>query len=51
MPTKFEWDENKKYKNILKYGISFNDVAMIFADRDALSICYEDNSVLNKTIF
>jgi len=41
---KFEWDENKDHKNILKHGISFEDAALIFSDKDSLSIYDEDNS-------
>jgi uncharacterized DUF497 family protein len=41
---KFEWGENKNHKNILKHGISFKDAALIFTDKNSLSIYDEDNS-------
>jgi len=41
---KFEWDETKNHKNILKHRISFEDAALIFTDKNSLSIYDEDNS-------
>ena len=35
---KFEWDESKNKKNIVKHGISFENAAFVFTDKDALSI-------------
>jgi len=42
---KFEWDENKNHRNLLKHGISFEDAALIFTDKNSLSIYDEYNSV------
>ena len=41
---KFEWDENKNQKNFFKHGVSFEDAALIFTDKNSLSIYDEDNS-------
>ncbi len=41
---KFEWDENKNHKNLIKHGISFDEAALIFTDKNSLSIFDEDNS-------
>jgi len=41
---KFEWDENKNRKNLLKHGISFDEAVLIFSDKDSLSIYDEYNS-------
>lgn len=31
----FEWDENKAARNLKKHGISFDDAALVLADKDA----------------
>ena len=40
---KFECDENKNHKNLLKHGISFENAALIFTDKNSLSIFDEYN--------
>ena len=37
MHTRFEWDENKAFKNLTKHHVSFETTARVFADPFALS--------------
>lgn len=41
---KFEWDHHKSEINKKKHKISFENAALIFADKDSLSIYDEDHS-------
>jgi len=41
---KFEWDENKNLKHIRSYGISFEEAAFVFSDKDAISLFDDDHS-------
>jgi uncharacterized DUF497 family protein len=34
----FEWDENKNINNQKKHGISFEEAAYVFSDRENISI-------------
>jgi hypothetical protein len=43
---KFEWDEKKNSTNLLKHNISFNDAALIFTDKNSLSLFDDENSEL-----
>jgi uncharacterized DUF497 family protein len=40
----FEWDEAKNRTNIKKHGVSFNEAATIFADKNILSLPDEEHS-------
>jgi uncharacterized DUF497 family protein len=37
MELRFEWDDSKSALNIRKYGISFEEAALVFSDPN----CYE----------
>ena len=41
---KFEWDENKNLKNIKNHGISFEEAAFVFSDKEAISLFDDDHS-------
>lgn len=41
---KFEWDQRKAIANIRKHGISFERAALVFSDRESLSIFDEGHS-------
>lgn len=41
---KFEWDHNKAAGNLLKHGVSFDEVVSVFADGLALTFADTDHS-------
>lgn len=41
---KFEWDPIKNRINIKKHGLSFEESAYVFTDKNTLSICDEEHS-------
>ncbi|HCL56293.1 MAG TPA: hypothetical protein DHW82_04700 [Spirochaetia bacterium] len=41
---KFEWDEKKNLSNIKKHGISFEEAAFAFSDKEAIAIIDEEHS-------
>lgn len=41
---KFEWDHNKAASNLLKHGVSFDEVVSVFADGLALTFADTDHS-------
>ena len=41
---RFEWDRKKAETNRRKHGVSFEQAAIIFADRNALSLYDEEHS-------
>jgi len=44
MDTYFSWDENKNKSNIRKHGVSFNEAATVFEDKNAIFIDDEEHS-------
>lgn len=40
----FEWDEDKNRANIKKHGVSFNEAATIFSDKNILSLPDDEHS-------
>lgn len=46
---KYEWDEIKYKKNLLKHGVRFEDAQTVFADDHAIEI--EDTSSANELRF
>ena len=41
---KFEWDENKNISNIKKHGVTFQEAATAFEDRNALLLADPEHS-------
>ena len=41
---KFEWDQQKADLNVKKHSISFDNAALVFADKDSLTIYDENHS-------
>ena len=41
---KFEWDEEKNYKNKLKHNVSFEEATAVFEDTNAVTIYDEAHS-------
>lgn len=44
----FEWDEEKNFSNIEKHGISFEEAAEVFKDKNVLEIYDTKNSDANE---
>ncbi|MBR5336675.1 MAG: BrnT family toxin [Lachnospiraceae bacterium] len=42
---KFEWDEKKNRKNIIKHGISFEEAVTVFYDDDAIVFDDPEHSI------
>ena len=42
---RFEWDPVKNSSNVKKHGISFEEAVFVFADKNALSIFDNDNTL------
>ncbi|MDP2807855.1 MAG: BrnT family toxin [bacterium] len=40
----FEWDEKKNISNIKKHGISFEEAAQVFGDREVISVPDDEHS-------
>ncbi len=41
---RFDWDPSKNESNKKKHGISFEEAAYVFSDKNALSVFDEENS-------
>ena len=41
---RLEWDHRKAESNVKKHGISFERAALVFADKNALSVYDDDHS-------
>lgn len=44
----FEWDENKRLKNIDKHGVDFKEAKSVFYDDDALVIIDSEHSIIEE---